>query len=147
MLQKPRKFTTTFFNFKELTTSIIQGLVITIGTIGIYLYSVNCGYSESLTRTMVFTVLIFANILLTLINRSFYYSIFTTIKYKNKLIKYIIGITLFITGLLLYVEPLNHFFQFNSINISQLLLAICIGFISVVWYEIVKWIYRLKNNK
>ena len=147
MLQKPRKFTTTFFNFKELTTSIIQGLAITVGTIGVYLYSVNCGYSESLTRTMVFIVLIFANILLTLINRSFYYSIFTTLKYKNKLIKFIIGITLVITGLLLYIEPLNHFFQFNTINVSQLLLAIGIGFTSVIWYELVKWINRLRKNK
>src|SRR5690606_29944020 len=76
MLQKPKALTTNFFNWNELSTSIIQGLVITTGTLFIYQYSVINGYSEELTRTMVFTVLITANIFLTLINRSFYYSIF-----------------------------------------------------------------------
>ena len=78
MIKKPRPFTSTFFNWKELTTSIIQGLMITAGALLIYQYSVRQGFSESTTRTMVFTVLIAANILLTLVNRSFYYSIITT---------------------------------------------------------------------
>ena len=33
MLQKPKALTTTFFNWKELSISIIQGLVITAGTL------------------------------------------------------------------------------------------------------------------
>lgn len=83
MQQKPRPFTTTFFNFKELTTSIIKGLLITVGTLAAYQYAVYQGFSESLTRTMVFTVLVAANIFLTLVNRSFYYSIFTIFRYKT----------------------------------------------------------------
>ena len=83
MLQKPRPFTDTFFNWKELSTSIIQGLVITLGTLFVYQYCVNSNYNEAITRTMVFTCLVTANIFLTLSNRSFYYSIFTTIQYKN----------------------------------------------------------------
>ncbi|MGY0036474.1 cation-translocating P-type ATPase [Pedobacter sp. NJ-S-72] len=62
MLQKPRPFTVTFFNFKELLTSVVQGLMITAGTLFIYQYAVNKNYNEALTRTMVFTGLIAANI-------------------------------------------------------------------------------------
>ncbi len=138
MMQKPRPFTDTFFNWKELSTSIIQGLVITIGTLFCYQYAIYQGFNESIIRTMVFVVLVTANIFLTLVNRSFYYSIFTTLYYKNNLVPIIIGITIAITGLILYIKPLTVFFAFEHLNINQLSIAIGIGFISVVWYELVK---------
>ncbi len=138
MMQKPRPFTDTFFNWKELSTSIIQGLVITIGTLFCYQYAIYQGFNESIIRTMVFVVLVTANIFLTLVNRSFYYSIFTTLYYKNNLVPIIIGITIAITGLILYIKPLTNFFAFEHLNAIQLSIAIGIGFISVVWYELIK---------
>ncbi len=146
MIQKPRPFTTTFFNWKELTTSIIQGIAITLGTLFVYKYSVYNGFNEAHTRTMVFTALIASNIFLTLVNRSFYFSIFNTLRYKNNLILLIIGITITITGLLLFVPPLTAFFEFESLNVSQLFTCIGIGLISVIWYELVKIKTRLKSN-
>jgi len=146
MLQKPRLYTTTFFNWKELMTSIIQGIAITAGTLFVYQYSVSQGFDEAHTRAMVFTVLIAANIFLTLVNRSFYYSIFTTLKYKNKLVLLIITITISITGLLLYVPVLATFFQFETLTILHLFTCIGIGFISVIWYEFIKIKARLKGS-
>jgi len=146
MFQKPRPISTSFFNWSELTVSIIQGLVITLGTIFIYLYAVHFGFNEELTRTMVFTDLVIANIFLTLINRSFFYSIWTTLKYKNKLVVYIIGITLLLMGLILFVRPLTNFFEFERMNGGQLLICLVTGFISVSWFEVVKWIKRRKKN-
>jgi P-type Ca2+ transporter type 2C len=145
MSQKPKALTTTFFNWKELSVSIVQGLVITTGTLFIYRYSVMNGYDEALTRTMTFTVLIVANIFLTLINRSFYYSILTTLKYKNNLVLLIIFITTTIVGLILYVKPVTTFFEFETLNLLQLLTCILIGFISVIWFEIVKLVKRIKR--
>ena len=110
-----------------------------MGTLSAYQYAVYQGLNESLTRTMVFTVLISANIFLTLINRSFYYSILTTLKYKNGLVLLIISVTIAITGLLLFVDPLAQFFRFEPLNFQQLSLCVIIGFLSVIWYEIIKW--------
>ena len=138
MIQKPRPFTDSFFNWKELSISILQGLGITAGTLLTYQYSVQNGFDEAHTRTMVFTVLIAANIFLTLVNRSFYYTIFTTIRYKNNMIFMIIFITVSITALLLYVEPLTNFFGFERLNLAQLAACIGVGFVSVIWIEIVK---------
>jgi len=144
MLQKPRPFTTMFFNWKELTTSIIQGLMITAGALIAYQYAIHQGYSESLTRTMVFTVLISSNIFLTLVNRSFYYSVITTLKYKNDLVLLIISITIALTGLLLFVKPFAEFFKFESLKLSQLSISIVIGFLVVIWYEVIKWKKRIE---
>jgi len=147
MLQKPRPSTASFFNWKELTTSIIQGLAITVGTLFVYQYSVSQGYNESLTRTMAFIVLIVANIFLTLINRSFYYSMLTTLRYKNNMVLTIITITVVTSALLLFVRPLASFFEFERPSASQLLICLAIGFTSVVWYEIVKLTKRIKTPK
>src|SRR5450432_2627320 len=43
MLQNPRPFTTTFFNRKELMTSILQGVMIAVGTLSVYQYAVQQG--------------------------------------------------------------------------------------------------------
>ena len=144
MQQKPRPFTNTFFNWKELSTSIVQGLIITAGTLIIYQYAVQHSFNEAITRTMVFTVLISANIFLTLVNRSFFYSFFTTLKYKNNLVLLIISITIAMTMMLIYIKPLAHFFKFEYLNFMQLLISIVTGFLSVVWFEAVKW---KKRNK
>jgi Ca2+-transporting ATPase len=146
MLQKPKPLTTTFFNWKELSISFIQGLFITVGTLFIYQYSVRNGYGEALTRTMTFIVLISANIFLTLINRSFYYSILTTLKYKNNMVLGIIFLTISIVGLILYVKPLTVFFEFETLNGLQLLTCFTVGFLSVIWYELVKFIKRINPN-
>jgi Ca2+-transporting ATPase len=146
MIQKPRLMSTTFFNWKELTTSIIQGIAITAGTLSIYHYGILHNLIEIQIRTMVFIVLIAANVTLTLVNRSFYNSVLTTLKYKNNLVGLIISITIAMTGLLLYVPMLSSFFQFEPLSLSMLLVSIGAGFISVIWYEVVKYIKRLKNK-
>ncbi len=145
MLQKPRPFTTTFFNLKEITISIIQGLVITLGLLFVYQYCVGEKATESVTRTLVFLTLIASNIFLTLVNRSFYYSVFTTLRYKNKLVPLIIGITILITSLLLFVPVFSHFFMFDTVSIVQIGLSVLVGFVSVMWVEIYKWIKRRKQ--
>jgi Ca2+-transporting ATPase len=142
MHEKPRHFATKFFNNRELTTSIVQGLAITLGSLFTYRYAVSTGADEATTRTMVFTVLLSANILLTLVNRSFYYSVITTMKYKNNLVLLILGITILLSAAMLYIKPLTTFFDLEQLTLAQLSIAIGIGFLSVAWYEVIKWAKR-----
>ena len=138
MLEKPRPLTNTFFNFKEITISIIQGLAITLGLLFMYQYCVQNNFSETYTRTSIFLTLIASNIFLTLENRSFYYSIFTTIRYKNNLVLLIIGITIAVTSLLLFVPVFSKFFLFEIVDYTQMGFSILIAFVSVMWIEIYK---------
>jgi Ca2+-transporting ATPase len=144
MLQQPRPLTNTFFNLKEITISIVQGLVITLGLLFVYQYCIRENCTESVTRTAIFLTLIASNIFLTLANRSFYYSIFTTIRYKNNLVFMIIGITVIITSFLLFVPVFSHFFMFETVSAIQIGMSILVGFISVFWIEIYKVFKRRK---
>jgi P-type Ca2+ transporter type 2C len=139
MQQKPRIITNTFFNLKELSMSIFQGLAITAGTLFMYQLAVQKGYSEEVTRSLVFTSLIFSNVFLTLVNRSFYFSVFTTFRNKNSLLKIVIIATLVMLALVLYVPYFASFFKISSLNGMQIGWAIATSFISVIWFEIYKW--------
>jgi Ca2+-transporting ATPase len=55
-----------------------------------------------------------------------------------------IGITVINTALSLFVRSLTAFFDFEVLYTSQLLIAVLIGIISVIWYELVK-ITKKKN--
>ena len=138
MTQKPRPLTTTFFNLKEITISIIQGLVITLGLLFVYQFCLQSNCTEAYTRTSIFLTLIASNIFLTLENRSFHYSILTTIRYKNNLVGMIIGITIFITTLLLFVPVFSKFFLFDKVDVTQIGSSILVAFVSVMWIEIYK---------
>ena len=135
----PRPFTTSFFNWRELSLSILQGLAITFGALWIYQYAAGQGFNEALTRTMTFVTLISANIFLSLVNRSFYYSFITTLGHKNKLMVAVILATVLLLGLMLYVDPVTRFFGLQRLSLADMGWSFGAGFLSVVWFEGYKW--------
>ncbi len=147
MQTPPREFTSTFFATGEIFTSILQGLMITLGCLLVYQYAVQNQHNEDLTRTMVFTTLMASNIFLTLVNRSFVFSIFTTLRYKNNLVPMIILINVLLILIMLYVPAVTEFFKFEPLGVAQLSICTVVGFLFVMWYEFVKWTNRLKASK
>lgn len=145
MKEPPRSMSETFLSRKELKISIIQGLLITIGVLGMYQFSVHNDGNEEQTRAMVFSTLIFANIFLSFVNRSFYYSVLDSFSYKNPLL---VGIsTLVILSLIaiLYFEPFARFFHVSPLHITDLLYCLLAAGLSVGWFEGFKWMKRRKR--
>jgi Ca2+-transporting ATPase len=145
MLQPPRKMTETFLNWKELSTSIVQGILITMGVLFVYQLSVQTGGSEETTRAMVFSNLIFANVLLSLVNRSFVYSMFYSFRNKNRLFPIVIGITLLLLMVILYFPPIAQFFQVVRLTLQELVIAFLCAAVSVLWFEGYKWMKRMRK--
>lgn len=143
MKQKPRKMSTTFFTWKELYLSIIQGMVITLGLMTVMYFSIDKGYTEPMTRTLVFSALIFSNIFLTLTSRSKTESILKGLRTKNNLIPLMIGLTLLILALSLYLAPVRDLFQFVPVATTDLGWCVAVAFVSVIWVEVVK---RIRNR-
>ncbi|UGU14687.1 cation-translocating P-type ATPase [Sinomicrobium kalidii] len=144
MVQKPRKMTETFLNRKELGISIVQGLMITMGVLFAYQHTVLSGENEEKTRAMVFTTLIFANIWLSLTNRSFYYSMFESFRNRNILFVMVTGITVLLLFGILYFSPFSGFFKVSGLNMAELGTAGLIAAVSVLWFEVFKWVKRKK---
>ena len=146
MKRKPRPMTETFLNWKELSTSIIQGIIITLGLLFVYQYTYQLGGNEEKTRAMVFTTLIFSNVWLSLTNRSFYYSLLSSFRNKNNLMVYVTVLTLVILFAILYIQPISLFFKVTSLNLNELGIAMLVAMLSVLWFEVYKWIKRIRKN-
>ena len=140
MNRNPRKMSSTFFSFRELSVSMIQGLAITAACLGPGYYLMQHGYSEGKTRTIIYTTLILSNIFLTLVNRSFRYPVWITLRYKNNLIPLILSVSLTVLVLSLYIQPVMNLFQFEALTFYDLFLCLISSFAGVSWMEIIKWV-------
>ena len=145
MSRPPAKRNGNLFSLKELSLSIIQGLIITISCLGVGYFYMEQGYTEGFVRTVIYSTLIFSNIFLTLVNRSFYFSLFTTLKFKNNLLSIILIISFFFLILTIYVRPVRELFDFVEIDISRLLFCGGIAFVGVMWIELYKYFIRRKD--
>lgn len=146
MQKPPRIMADTFLNQKELTISIVQGLMITLGVLFAYQWTVNIGGTEEETRAMVFTTLIFANVILSLVNRSFYYSILDSLKNKNPLLISINVLAFLAVFVILYIPTVADFFQVKPLEIGHIGFALLIASISVLWFEVFKLYKRNKKD-
>ncbi|MCC6754372.1 MAG: cation-translocating P-type ATPase [Saprospiraceae bacterium] len=144
MQQPPRKFTADLFTWRELSTSMVQGLVITAVCLGLAWYCLMRGDSEARTRTLLYTSLVFSNIFLTLVNRSFIESAFATLRYRNALVPVILGLSLAALLLTLYHPGVRTLFLFEPLAPREVLLCMGLGFVAVGWMEVVKWRWRRK---
>ncbi|KYH07440.1 haloacid dehalogenase [Chryseobacterium cucumeris] len=147
MKRPPRALTDTFLNWRELTISIIQGLIITAGILWIYQYSLGLGNDEPKTRSLVFSTLIFSNILLSLVNRSFYYSIFESFKNRNFLLTGISVLVLVLLLFILYVKPVSAFFSVTPLEAKELGMTLIVAAISVLWFELYKLMKRYLGRR
>lgn len=138
MQQPPRAITDTFLNWRELSISILQGLMITAGVLFAYQLTVQSGGTEEQTRSMVFTTLIFANILLSLTNRSFFFSMFESFRNRNYLLVGMTILVLLLLTVILYVTPVSSFFKVTGLSVVELSKSFGIAAISVLWFELYK---------
>jgi Ca2+-transporting ATPase len=144
MLRSPRKSGATFLSLKQLTLSIIQGLMITLGCLGMGYYYLLQGSDNTTVRTVIFITLLFSNIFLTLENRSFRYSVFATFKYKNRLVPVIIFTTLLFIAALLYIPFIRNLFLLHTIPLVDTGFCIAAALLSTIWLEIWKYLQRQK---
>ncbi|MCW2119796.1 cation-translocating P-type ATPase [Flavobacterium sp. 7A] len=146
MTQPPRQISSTFLSLKEMGLSVIQGLVITIGVLTVYQISVQNGGNENLTRTLVFTTLVLSNSMLSLVNRSFYYSVLTSLKNKNNMMIFMNGLTIILLAIIIYTPVVATFFKVVPLDWSHISICIEVSSISVLWIEIYKWLKRSKTK-
>lgn len=142
-LQQPTRWPANLLSGAALGISLGQGLGITIGCLIASYVTLKQGGGEEMVRTVLFLTLIFSNILLTLVNRSFHRSLWQTMQRKNNWIPVIIGISLILLAVVLFFPPLQHIFRLTLPTASLLGLSILAAAVSTLWFELFKAIrYR-----
>lgn len=147
MSKTPRKMSQTFFSWSELSLSVVQGLAITGTCLGFGFYLMVSGQPETIVRTLIFTTLVLSNIFLTLVNRSFYFSVFKTLSYPNKLIPIVLGISLGLLVMILTIPSFMRVFDFEPVSFNLLLFSLLISSVGVFWIEVWKFFKRKNGEK
>lgn len=138
MRRRPRQLFNTFLSTKQLSISVTQGLMIAAGCLGMGYYFMQHQYTESMVRTVVFTTLLFSNIFLMLVNRSFQYTLFTTIRYKNSLVILITIIILLFIAAILYIPFIRELFRLEILSLTNLFICIAVALVCTIWIEFFK---------
>ncbi|WP_341839622.1 cation-translocating P-type ATPase [Chitinophaga caseinilytica] len=125
------------FRGNELWISVVQGLAIAAGVLGLYRYYMP-SHSLEETRTVVFTALVMANIFLTFADRSFSEHFFHTIRYKNNLVPLVLGASILFLCIIHFVPAVRALFGMTRIPLQDGLLCLGVSFASVAWFEIYK---------
>lgn len=146
MLRPPRKMSQTFLSFRQLSLSIIQGLVITAGCLGIGYHYLQQQATPELVRTVIFITLLFSNIWLTLVNRSFVHSVLQTMRYRNPLLPLIIGITLLLTAASLFVPFVRTLFLLSPLTMQMIGTCFLVAMASTLWMEVWKLLQRKQKK-
>jgi len=147
MKRKPRNPKEKIFSTKTLKYSIFQGFGILIAIAIVFYLALKSTNSEYVARAMSFSTLIFSNLLLILSSRSTSKPIYKTIFEKNIAFWVIAFGALLFLGLSLYNRFFNEVFKFSSISIMQLLIAFGAAFLTIVWFEIIKYLHYMKYDK
>jgi len=124
-----------FFSGTELYMSILQGIFISIAVLLIYWLSMNSSEDIILTRTKVFMVLLFSNLLLTITNRSPNEPFYRTIVYRNFLFPIVMLSSIIFILLILFVPSIQQIFQVGYLDSKQISVCFLFALAGTWWIE------------
>jgi Ca2+-transporting ATPase len=147
MKRAPRIPGAPLFNSHLLFLSIVQGCMALLTTGSLYSYAVMSGMAEDAVRSVTFASLVFGNLALLWVNRSWFDSLIHSLRIKNNALWWVMGGTLLTLGLSIYIPSVRALFHFETPSDQGLLLALAGAPLSVFWFEIYKAIVRHRFHK
>ena len=147
MERPPRNPKEKLLTARNLFKSILQGLVLFGASFGAYYTVLNRTGSAQLARSMGLAILMLANLFLVFVNSAASESVIRSIKKlaKDK-IMWAVSLGTIFALLIIEYTPLCGFLKLSPLSAAQLFAALLIAAASVLWYEIVKLVKRIKNR-
>jgi P-type Ca2+ transporter type 2C len=138
MKRPPRSSTDPLFDPRTIGISILQGVVVLLIVLTVFVLAFYGGRGEDTSRALAFTTLLFGNLALILSNRSWSKTIIETLRSPNPALWWILAVAFIILGLVLYLPPLQSLFKFGTLTFTDILLCLLAGGASVLWFEALK---------
>lgn len=147
MERKPRNPQEKILTAQTLTKSVAQGLLIFAASFGTYfIYLQQNPENAALARTMGLSIIMIANLFLVQVNSSSYdFAITSMIRLAKDKVMWGVSIGTIAGLLLILYTPLGGVIKMAPLSASDLLMAVGIAAVSVLWYEIVKLVKRRKS--
>ncbi|MEG0751797.1 MAG: cation-translocating P-type ATPase [Oscillospiraceae bacterium] len=143
MSRPPRDPKAKLLNVGTLVKSVIQGLVIFASSFGTYWYLYNRTGDAPLARSFGLAVIMLANLFLVQVNSSTHdYAFRSAVRLARDRVMWAVNIGTVALLLAILYTPLCGFLKLAPLSGFQLLCALLVAGVSVLWYDLVK----LANN-
>jgi Ca2+-transporting ATPase len=149
MERKPRDPKEKMLTPRVLMKSVLQGLTIFIASFGTYYCTLTGNVANApVARAMGLAVIMLANLLLVQVNSSESdYALHSFRRLAKDKVMWIVNFAILAgLGIILY-SPLNSFLKLAPLSVAQLLIVLGAACASVLWYEVVKLINKLRGKK
>jgi len=135
MERPPRRVDDPMFSRRMVTVGLVQGVIVLITVLAVYLWGVFGGLPEPDVRAMSFTTLVIANLGLILVNRSWTHTVLGGLRDRNAALWYVAGGTLATLAILLSVPFTQRLFGFAALHAENVVIGVGAGVLSVLWFE------------
>lgn len=145
MSRFPRNPKESLFGKRTLLFSVLQGLFVLAIVLLLHQILIKIGQSEAIANTAAFITLVTGNLSLILTNRSWTYSIAHMFRVRNVALFPVLIVTMLCLIAMVYIPAISNVFHFTTMEPKYFLLAITAWFISIAWFEIVKFAANKKG--
>jgi len=142
MRRPPRDAKAPLFAGMTLALALLQGVGVLLVVLAAYAWAAHW-LSEPAARAFTFTALVLGNLTLIFSNRSRGSSLWASLRVPNRILWIVTLVTLALLGLTLYLPWLARLFLFAPLSASDLLTAVTLGLLSVLWIEVIRLGRRL----
>ncbi|MGE5333786.1 MAG: cation-translocating P-type ATPase [Nitrososphaerota archaeon] len=146
MRRPPRDPSTPIFTRASAGMSLLEGASIFVIVLAVLRFSLVLGSPENEARALTFITLVIGNLALVLVNRSQTRTILATLRTRNLALWGIIGGTLALLALVLYVPFLRDVFSFGYLHPTDLLICLLAGVSGIVWFEGIKIVRKWRGG-
>ncbi|MBK9797661.1 MAG: cation-translocating P-type ATPase [Holophagaceae bacterium] len=141
MQRPPRATDERLFSLKSIGLALLQGFTALTACLVVYLVARPLRGDDA-ARALTFAALVVSFVAIILANRSWTYSILGSLTRPNTALWWVLGGTGVFLALALYLPTVQRFFHFAAVRGVDLLLACAAGFVSILWFEVVKLVRR-----
>ncbi len=146
MERPPRRPDQRIFNKRNVIISLLQGLSVLLIVAVVFSIAHMKSMDEMEIRALTFTTLVVANLGLILTNRSWEHTIWHTRRKPNPALWWIVGGTLVLLGVVLYVPFVRDLFQLAILSAADIGICLGAGLLSVIWFEALKFFTHRKYH-
>jgi P-type Ca2+ transporter type 2C len=143
MSKPPRNINQRLFGYKTVLVALAQGISVLLLVLGIYVSAIYYKLPVDESRTYAFITLVASNLAMIITNLSFKQGFLHILKVKNTPLYYVISGTLVALFAIMNLSFLRSLFHFGNITMFEMMLLLIIGFMSMLWFETGKFLYRI----
>jgi P-type Ca2+ transporter type 2C len=139
MRRRPRNSNQPLFSRRMVSLSVLQGLAVLLVTAAVFAWAFYQRRGADEARALAFTTLIFANVGLIFINRSWSKASVSTFRNPNRALWWVTTGAFAVLMMVVYIPHARSLFHFAPLHLKDLLFCFGAGVVSVLWFEFFKY--------